>query len=338
MNNSGMRAANREVKDFDHNAHVKYFLKCLEGLPAPYVSLDTNRMTCAYFCISGLDILGALDKVDGPSIVEWVYAQQLRPAAGAQADAAWAGGFRGAAYLGAPFLPDGSPQSSEYDCGHIAMTYTALAMLTILGDDLSRVDRAATLRHVHQLQQSDGSFCAFDGGESDMRFVYCAAAICTFLCDGRDGRWEGLEASLAVEYILASQCYDGALGLGPGTESHGGSSYAACAHLLHTLHACLRHVLTCCTDTRARAHSFGRGRGLACACGMRMRDVHAECACGCSCADDQEAVPPVCVHVHVCMCMCACACVHDCACAYEGAVGRTRALCPCACFQEVDEG
>ena len=56
--------------------HVRYFLKCLEILPAPYTSLDTNRLTVAYFCVAGLDVLGALHKVDREQMIRWIYAQQ----------------------------------------------------------------------------------------------------------------------------------------------------------------------------------------------------------------------------------------------------------------------
>lgn len=45
---------------------------------------------------------------------------------------------------------------SSFDCGHITMTYTALASLVILGDDLSRVNREAVLAHVAALQCEDG--------------------------------------------------------------------------------------------------------------------------------------------------------------------------------------
>ena len=222
--------------------HIRYFLYCLRTLPTPYTSLDTNRLTVAYFCVSGLDLLGALDKVDAPALIRWIYSQQLRRPEGAPADE-WLGGFRGAFLFGAPFSGEsGLPTTSAYDTGHIAMTYTALATLLILGDDLSGVDRAATLRHVRALQQADGSFRAFDGGESDMRFVYCAAAICAMLRDGggagedlgEEGsslEWEGMDAALASSYVLGSQAYDGALGLGPGMESHGGSTYTGLSAL-----------------------------------------------------------------------------------------------------------
>lgn len=43
-----------------------------------------------------------------------------------------------------------------YDCGHIAMTYTGLASLLILGDDLSEVNKEACLEGVRALQLEDG--------------------------------------------------------------------------------------------------------------------------------------------------------------------------------------
>ena len=62
----------------DLAAHAKYFLRCLELLPAPYASLDTNRLTVAYFCVSGLDVLGCLERVDAPRIISWIYSLQVR--------------------------------------------------------------------------------------------------------------------------------------------------------------------------------------------------------------------------------------------------------------------
>jgi len=41
------------------------------------------------------------------------------------------------------------------------MTYTALATLVILGDDLSRVDRRGIVRMVRSLQQPSGTYVAW---------------------------------------------------------------------------------------------------------------------------------------------------------------------------------
>ncbi len=81
------------------------------------------------------------------------------------------------------------------------MTYTALASLLVLGDDLSRVNREGVLAGVRHLQQKDGSFCSTsEGTENDMRFVYCACCVCYMLND-----WRGMDVVKAAEFIKASQ-------------------------------------------------------------------------------------------------------------------------------------
>jgi hypothetical protein len=47
-------------------------------------------------------------------------------------------------------------QSIPFDSSHVAMSYTALASLLILGDDLQRVNRAAVVAGLRSLQQPDG--------------------------------------------------------------------------------------------------------------------------------------------------------------------------------------
>lgn len=114
------------------------------------------------------------------------------------------------------------------DCSHVTMTYTALANLLILGDDLSRVNRPAVLRGVKQLQLEDGSFCstAIDT-EHDMRFVYCACCICYMLND-----WSAIDMDKTVDFIKRSHAYDYGIGQGPSLEAHGGSTFCAIASLV----------------------------------------------------------------------------------------------------------
>lgn len=45
---------------------------------------------------------------------------------------------------------------SEYNVGHLAMTYSCLITLLILGDDLGRVNKTAILKSVKYLQNKDG--------------------------------------------------------------------------------------------------------------------------------------------------------------------------------------
>jgi len=185
-------------------------------------------------------------------------------------------GFRGSPWIGIPFLRDFQNVSSLpsffplvsrveaslmglrsqddrefflYDYGHIAMTYVALALLRILGDDYSRVNRKAITSALRHLQQKDGRYrriCSYNASilvlielrvlvsfspvllpsEHDMRFVFCACAISYMLDD-----WSGVDVDKVVEYVKASQSYEGSIGQGPGNEGHGGSTYCALASL-----------------------------------------------------------------------------------------------------------
>lgn len=82
-------------------------------------------------------------------------------------------GFQGSSTL--IIMEDGrSLGVPHYSCSNLAMTYTGLACLIILGDDLSRVNRKACIRGVRALQQNDG--------RSDKRFVISIYFInyCTY--------------------------------------------------------------------------------------------------------------------------------------------------------------
>lgn len=53
----------------------------------------------------------------------------------------------------------GSPANglnNNYDFGHLAMTYSALGSLLVLGDDLSRVNRKNIRDNMGQLQLENG--------------------------------------------------------------------------------------------------------------------------------------------------------------------------------------
>ena len=56
-----------------------------------------------------------------------------------------------------PYFQSGG-KCIPYDGSHVAMTYTALAMLLILGDDLSRVDKEAVLEGMRSLQLPNGRY------------------------------------------------------------------------------------------------------------------------------------------------------------------------------------
>ncbi|XP_072372576.1 geranylgeranyl transferase type-1 subunit beta isoform X2 [Scyliorhinus torazame] len=241
-----------ENLEFLRERHICFFERCLKILPERYCSLETSRLTIAFFALSGLDMLSALHLVDKASIIEWIYSLQVLPTEDSEEyrnqlncdtqkllahTENWIQdiesnldrcGFRGSSHLGVPYS-----QSKDngvhhlYDSGHIAMTYTGLASLVILGDDLKRVNKEACLAGLGALQLEDGSFYAVpEGSENDMRFVYCATCICYMLND-----WSGMNMKKAIEYIRKSMSYDSGLAQGGGLESHGGSTFCAIASL-----------------------------------------------------------------------------------------------------------
>ena len=67
-------------------------------------------------------------------IIAWIYSLQVLPSTDSAEGAApgRSAGFRGGSFMGGPYSAGGAPSSSEYDEGHLAMTYTALAVLVIL--------------------------------------------------------------------------------------------------------------------------------------------------------------------------------------------------------------
>ena len=250
------------------DALVSFFKYHLQELPEPYIELDTSRISALYFCVVGLDLLNELDSISSRrvDIIEFVYAQQLIAPEGCSFGhrgflGTFAGQRFGTCLCASMCLPTGdvshvktsqcsiNPRTCFME-GHIAMTYTALAVLKTLGDDLSRVDKkglvegefldsnhicilpfllvAQILLELKLLQQTDGSFAAsHDCGECDMRFLFCACAISSFI-----GDWSGIDKELAMKYIKSCITYEGGFSLVPNGEAHGGSCYCATASLV----------------------------------------------------------------------------------------------------------
>jgi geranylgeranyl transferase type-1 subunit beta len=164
-------------------------------------------------------------------------------------DVTTGGGFVGGHFLGSPQTSVRS--SSEYRAGHIAMTYTALCTLACLqgtgtyqcwnlprqGAETNEtvtdyvLDREAILASLRRdLQMPNGSFIAVrSGSESDVRFTYCAACI-AFLLQAED---QAFDQVAACRYVHSCRnTMDGAFGLIPLQEGHGGSTFCAVASLL----------------------------------------------------------------------------------------------------------
>lgn len=169
------------------NKHARYFNMILTMMPNECP--DAMRSTIAFFSISGLDILNAVDDLTSEqkqAAINWIYRLQLK-------NAGPKSGFESSTMIPRDVV-------SKYHCGHLASTYTSLCTLLILGDDLDKVDKESIIEGIKACQNPDGSFMAMvPGCESDMRFVYCACCISAILDD-----WSGIDKERTIDYILKS--------------------------------------------------------------------------------------------------------------------------------------
>lgn len=208
---------------FDRERHVFFLQMMADGLPAEYQTQEVNHLTLAYFAVSGLALLDALDRVDKEHVASWVLSFQAFPRDKTDLNDGQFYGFHGSKT--SQFTNDN--KVSSHNGSHLASTYCALAILKTVGYDLSSIDPETISASMRNLQQCDGSFMPTHiGAEKDLRFLYCAAAICFML-----NNWSGMDREKAKEYILQCQSYDGGFGLVPGSESHGGATYCAVAAL-----------------------------------------------------------------------------------------------------------
>lgn len=159
-----------------------------------------SRVSLAFFAICGLDVLDLLETLSEQrrqEVCDWLYRYQVTadPAAPVQC-----GGFQGSSTINILNVDISTCGSEQYKYGHLAMTYTGIAILLTLGDDLSRLNRRAIVDGVAAVQRSNGSFSAtVEGNEYDMRFVFCASAICFMLND-----WGSVNKALMADYIKQS--------------------------------------------------------------------------------------------------------------------------------------
>lgn len=200
----------------------KYFKKFVNFIPGCLETYDTSRVIILQFSLSGLDLLGRINDILSEEkkreLIEWIYDLQILNAKTGEHE-----GFRGG------YFPSNEAITNKiYMSCHVTMTYSCLVCLLILGDNLSRIDKAGILQSFKKLQNpKDGSFCAaLDCPEADVRFIFSALATCAILDD-----FSSVDVDAVTSFILKCQNYDGGFGQRPQVESHGGSTYCAIASL-----------------------------------------------------------------------------------------------------------
>ncbi|WWD05999.1 hypothetical protein V865_004084 [Kwoniella europaea PYCC6329] len=205
---------------FKRNGHINYFLRCLRALPTAAQGSDSNRITAAFFCISGLDLLGALEdkttREQRHGWIEWIWSLQ-----------APTGGFRGSTFMTTP--------NDKTSPAHIPSTYTALMSLAILRAPLDRLDLPGLIKFFKSCQANDGSFSPVpgddiypnEGFQSDVRISYCASVISDII-----GDFSGIDIDLAKSFIGRCKTWEGAYASRPGVvEAQGGTTYCSLATL-----------------------------------------------------------------------------------------------------------
>lgn len=156
-------------------------------------------------------------------------------------------GFRGAPYAGNIWNPHcEATDCIPHDVSNLAMTYTALATLAILGDDFSRVKKDAILAALPYHVRPDGSVLStcLSGkeGEADVRFSYCLCAVCYMLDD-----WHTVDREKIAEFLLSTLSIGGGFAQYSENEGHAGSTFCVVASLYLMVGPKRLAVTQCCT-------------------------------------------------------------------------------------------
>ncbi|ODV86596.1 hypothetical protein CANARDRAFT_191189, partial [[Candida] arabinofermentans NRRL YB-2248] len=214
--------------DLATTKHIKYFNRFLGVLPSKLESEDSNKLAIIYFTLCGLDLLlptkstpeqkSLHDYVPATEYIEWIYTHVI------ETETHY--GFRGSSiYEG----------TGKYDVINLAPSCFALQILVILGDDLSRINRAKLMRYVMLCQRTndDGSFGPFvlNGeitGDRDARYCMMACTIRKLIKWGDypgDDVVGDIDMVLLSKYIKSTVAFDGGMAMETGGESHAGLTF-----------------------------------------------------------------------------------------------------------------
>ncbi|KAL7416623.1 terpenoid cyclases/protein prenyltransferase alpha-alpha toroid [Mrakia frigida] len=173
----------------EKNSHVQYLAKNLFKLPAPFVSLDASRPWMLYWILHSFDLLGvALDQATKDRAIATILSCQ-HPS----------GGFGG----NVSHLP------------HLLTTYASICSLAMLGAGWESIDRTAIYSFFMRMKRQDGGFAVCQGGEVDVRGVYCLLATATLL--------NLLTPELVektADFVASCQTYEGGFSASPSSISH----------------------------------------------------------------------------------------------------------------------
>ncbi|KAK3870824.1 hypothetical protein Pcinc_024012 [Petrolisthes cinctipes] len=208
-----------DMKDMDgqeqprlhRGRHIAYLKKGLASLSERFTSLDASRPWLVYWCVHALELLSVrLSKEEAAGVVE---------------------------FLGKCQNPNGGFGGGPGQYSHLAPTYAAVNALVIIGTPqaFQLINRSTLVEFLWSMRTEEGSFRMHEGGEVDIRGVYCAVSVARLT----NIATESLFAN-TVHWIMRCQSYEGGFSGAPGMEAHGGYTFCGLAALtlLHAHHLC----------------------------------------------------------------------------------------------------
>ncbi|KAJ3008162.1 hypothetical protein HKX48_008729 [Thoreauomyces humboldtii] len=180
--------------------HKTYLMKHIHSLPGWFSSLDASKPWLVYWILHSLDLLSIpISQGIAKSAIETLRKCQV---------------------------PEGGFAGGPSQLAHVATTYAAVSALAVIGtsEAFDMVDRRALHTWLLTMKQPDGSFTMHDGGEVDVRGLYCALSTAKLL----DILTPDLLAK-STTFIAACQTHEGGIGAVPGVEAHGGYTFCAIA-------------------------------------------------------------------------------------------------------------
>ncbi|XP_066940758.1 protein farnesyltransferase subunit beta [Macrobrachium rosenbergii] len=191
--------------------HVNYLKKGLANLPEGCTVLDASRPWFVYWALHALELLDVrLEEEEAAKVIDFLRHCQ-NPT----------GGFGG-----------GPGQYS-----HLAPTYAAVNALVIIGtkEAYDAINREKLQEYLWSMRTPEGAFRMHEGGEIDIRGVYCAVSVArlTNICTSQ--LFEN-----TPHWIMRCQSYEGGFSGSPGMEAHGGYTFCGLAALtlLNSHHLC----------------------------------------------------------------------------------------------------
>uniref|UniRef100_A0AC35TTF1 Protein farnesyltransferase subunit beta n=1 Tax=Rhabditophanes sp. KR3021 TaxID=114890 RepID=A0AC35TTF1_9BILA len=182
--------------------HANFALRNLKRLPGSYGSMDSSK---TWFCYWAMHTLRLLDREvsdeTANNVMDFIECCQDKK-----------GGFAGA--------PGQLP--------HLAPTYGACMALIEIGTERAYkiINRGTLFEFIKRMSVGDGSFHMHEGGEIDIRAVYCAISVASMCNLNLSSLFKG-----TAVWVRDCQTFEGGFGALPDVEAHGGYTYCAVATL-----------------------------------------------------------------------------------------------------------